>query len=153
MIYALPAQKIDPKQIGTKHSILEGTIVRVRLMLPGEEVVTAGELALPVYVVNEDPEYNETWPLDPDEPLDMVLRYDLPATGPSAIPVYVVQGDDYAGGLQVQGDQAEENERQGHPETGAECGLSDWSSSTERLSGHDSHLDGKAKVRPADLGA
>lgn len=148
MIFAHPAQKINPGEAGKKHPILGESIIRVRLLLPGEEVETVGQLACPVYVVNEDPNFAQSeWFLDADEPVMMVLRYDLPATGLSAIPVWVVDGEtEDAWGVQVQGSEAEEDERQGDPAQGQERSGEDWQGSAQGLSENHSDLGTPAKV-------
>lgn len=144
MIFATPAQKIDPKEADKKHPILGESIIRVRLVLPGKDVETCGELACPVYVVNEDPEFAQSrWFVDPDEPLTMVLRYDIPATGLSAIPVWVV---DDARFMEVQGSETEEDESAGDPAFGAQrCG-EDWEGSAERLPAHHGNLGTPTEV-------
>lgn len=156
MIFAVPAQKIDPKSLKakdhTKRLVLAGSIVRVKMALPGEGVETEGDLAVPVYVVNEDPTFNEDWPVDPDEPIQMVLRYDLPATGITAIPVYLITEDVDARGMEVQGSQTEETERRRDQTVDPQRGLQDWTWGAQGLPEDDGDLVEPAEVRSADLG-
>lgn len=149
MIIAHPVQKIDPSQIGKDKPfqfLQEGGAIRVRVHLPGDEVITEGEMALPMYVVNENSA--KGYPIDPGEPIDVVLRADLPLTGGTVVPVYLVE---HGRGIQVQGNQASKVQGRGDQASDPQRGLQDWAWSAEGLSGDSSDMGGEASILPADL--
>lgn len=115
MKFVTSAMVVKGEELEQFKPLDRGSIMRVRLVQPSDEVQPAGDLAIPIFIVNGEKKLDRA--LDAEDPVEIVIRTDLPPTGFYSIPVYVVGEEQpetdeslvkYGGSIQIQSGETSE---------------------------------------------